>query len=194
MGVARQNVAINKSIWSDLMVPGFSSAYPETWESNKFKRKEEEMKKTEIVTPEKGSIEAAQAALAAEVTSYIEKNPRAFMLSEPRQLTVKKKNDTYAKRPHIGGESFSTVSAYPGKRGALIFTFAPKEVADYALVEMSEKEATDLFPDFKNYIKSAEGGLGAAMDEVKKATAAEAEAAKNADKFEKYADLGFGSF
>jgi hypothetical protein len=133
--------------------------------------------------------------LVNEVEAFIRAYPTSFMLAEPATLTVKTKNGNYSKRPHIGGEDFRATGCYLGKRGALIFVFKPIFVSDYDLMEMSEQDTVKKLAGFQEYIKQAcAGGYDAVVKESKKAAAVEHEREKNANKFEEYADLGFGTW
>lgn len=199
--------------WDDLMTPGFSTERPGEWAST---MKEKEMinkaidvKKTSmravVVDPNLGlsdyrdmpepeeSVDIV-VTLAKEITDHIKENPSTFMLGQPAQLTVKKKDGSYAKRPHIGGEHFISLGAYIGKRHSLVFTFAPQDVADYAVVEMSEADANKLFGGFKQYIENASRTFNEVFKKANRAKAEKAELASNKNRFDTYADLGFGSF
>jgi hypothetical protein len=134
--------------------------------------------------------------LAAQLTEMLKvAEPTSFMLGEPMSLTVKKKDGTYSKHPHIGGENFIPVSAYAGKKGSLIFVFRADHVTSYAEMEMGEAQADVVFTGFKEYIKNAVArGLTHELREAKAEAAKDAELKANAEKFERYADLGFGSF
>jgi hypothetical protein len=135
--------------------------------------------------------------LAGNVTSMFSqvKNPTAFMLGSPASLTVKMKDESYSKRPHIGGEYFIPIAAYAGKKGSLIYVFKCSEVTNYSFMEMSESQAHTMLQGFEPYMKDAfSHGLTQQIRDAKVKAAKEAELADNAKKFEQYADLGFGTF
>lgn len=204
-----------------LTTPGFHSSKPETWGKAKptptpwddlklpspdkfeeeytttFTAKEMEMAKKGIDEDRlEPDTDDTMKVLAEQITTaLVGAKAKAFMLGEPMHLTVRKKDDSYSKRPHIGGEEFIPVRVYAGKRGTLIYVFKPTEVADYAEMEMGEAQAYEHFSGLKKFMEDMiDRGLSVAVKDAKKAMADEEEQRKNAGNFEKYADLGYGSF
>lgn len=116
-------------------------------------------------------------------------------LNQPASLTVKKKDGTFSKSAHIGGEEFKVVGAYLGKRGDVIITFVPYGPTPYAFMEMPIKEARTGMTGFNEVANRAcDGDLGAKMKEINKAKADEKEAKANAGKSEQYAEAGWGEW
>lgn len=133
-------------------------------------------------------------SVADQITEYFASSTQTrLMLNEPHQLTVKKANGQYSKKAHIGGEEFIPLRAYLGKRGQIIYVFRPADAADYAELEVTEKEANELLDGFVAFMKKAPD-LREAMTSAKKIAADAAEREKLAGKAEQYADLGFGSW
>lgn len=146
-------------------------------------------------TMEETDIDAMQEEIAKTATSYFAANHETFMLGEPLQLTVLRRDGRYSKRSHIGGEDFKPIRAYIGKRGKLIYVFRPVMVSDYEHMEMEDSEACEKLTGFKDYIKHAAGSEFERLNnETKRAAADRAEREKLAGREEQYAHLGFGSF
>lgn len=123
--------------------------------------------------------------------------PVSLMLMEPLSLTVKranKPNNGYSKKAHTGGEEFSPVRCYPGKRGSLIYVFKPLAVADYIEMEMPESMAKTALSGFETWIKGViDPDLDRARKEAQQASSVKAEREKLAARAEQYGD-GFGSW
>lgn len=188
--------------FSDLLVPGYNSSRPETWASTKDKwRKDFELiklqKEEQIMATSDNAEEVPPSLeeLAAEFTLRVNgaTDLPLFMLTEPVQITVKKSDGGFSKRPQIGGEDFKVTGAYAGKRNGLIFTFKPDTVTDFETMEMSEKDAKGLLSGFETWFASFPD-MTLAIKEAKKVAADTVEREKNVSKFEQYADMGFGSF
>jgi hypothetical protein len=130
------------------------------------------------------------------MTSFLEsEQSRRFMLAEPLALTVKKKDGSYSKRPHVGGEEFKVVRCYVGKRAGLIYVFKPVDVADYVEMEMSESQAKTSLNDFAAFIGKVGGSeFDRLKRDVMQKASLDAEREKMADRHDVYADLGFGSW
>lgn len=150
-------------------------------------------KEPDLVSDE---VDEAMDTLAEQVTqALIDAKAKTFMLGEPMHLTIKKRDGTYSKRPHIGGEEFVPVRVYAGKRGTLIYAFRPVDAADYVEMEMGEAQAFEHFTGLKKHMEVLiERGLSDSVKEAKKAAADKEEQRKTADNFDKYASLGYGSF
>ena len=131
---------------------------------------------------------------ATVLSKWIDENPQDFMLGDPIQVTVKKKDGTYSKRPQIGGEYFEVVRAYTGKRNSLIFVFKPKSVVDFSEMEMSEVDAVKYLGGFKDYLAGCTRDFRETLVDAKEERAKKLEQKKNAEKFKQYESLGFGSF
>ncbi|MBC7666840.1 MAG: hypothetical protein H7276_24140 [Caulobacter sp.] len=127
--------------------------------------------------------------------SFAKGTSAKFSLTAPDTLTVKKRDGTFAKKPHIGGEEFVCTGVYMGKRGKMIFQFQPTAAADYAQLELTEKQAQDLMGDFEAYAAQIIGrDLQLAKREAAEQSSLEAERAKLSDPSDVYSDLGFGSW
>lgn len=188
--------------FSDLWEPGYNSSRPETWASTKDKwQKDSELiklqKEEQIMATSDNAEEVPPSLeeLAAEFTLRVNgaTDLPLFMLTEPVQITVKKSDGGFSKRPQIGGEDFKVTGAYAGKRNGLIFTFKPDTVTDFETMEMSEKDAKGLLSGFETWFASFPD-MTLAIKEAKKVAADTVEREKNVSKFEQYADMGFGSF
>lgn len=116
--------------------------------------------------------------------------PVSLMLTEPLTLTVKKANkpgDGYSKKAHTGGEEFSPVRCYAGKRGALLYVFKPLAVAEYLEMEMPEAQAKTALSGFETWLKTIiDFELDRSRKEAQQASALKAEREKLADRTEKY--------
>jgi hypothetical protein len=144
-------------------------------------------------TPEEQGV--SLEALASQISERMLEKPETFMLGEPMSLTVKKSDGSYSKRPHIGGEDFRLVRCYVLKREKLIYVFRAIEAIDYLEMEMDEGQAKRALAGFDTYIKEIGGAdFELLKKSAMKKLATEAEKIKNADKEERYAELGFGSW
>lgn len=156
-----------------------------------------EMMKEEINEAE---VATELDALAEQITQNIVAQPPAknvFMLLEPLSLTVKRANksgDGYSKRAHTGGEEFRPLRCYAGKRGTLIYVFAPLAAADYMEMEMTESQAKKALSGFETWLKTVvDPELERARREAQEAASIAAEREKLAGRTE-YQELGFGSW
>ena len=157
---------------------------------------EPELKIKKVATDTPQSEKTALESLAEIVDAHFKASHATFMLSAPCNVTVLKKDETYSKRPMLGGEQFSPVKCYPGKRKSLIFVFKPEQASDFSFIEMPERDAKMyLGKSFSSYLDRAGDGRGKDMfEEAKKSESAAAEAKKNEEKFETYSGIGFGSW
>jgi hypothetical protein len=115
----------------------------------------------------------------------------SFMLAGPCKVTCKRKDGSYLKRSHIGGEEFAFESAYVGAKGKMIFNFAPKSASDYQQIELLEHEALNLMSGFKGALDGAMTvGALAGYGEAKKAAALQAERESLASRATQYQDFG----
>lgn len=170
-----------------LKTPGYSTRHKSEVTN---KGKEEAMKK-EV---ELSEADAALDELAANLTSALGAKSETFMLNTPLSLTVKKADGRFSKRPHVGGEDFAFERAYRGKRGKLIFAFKPVMVSEYVEMEMDTSNAFDALTGFKEFLQEHFGKLDDALGDINKMQADHKEAERLADRNEKYAALGFGSW
>jgi hypothetical protein len=116
------------------------------------------------------------------------------VLFAPESLTVETAT-AYAKMPHIGGESFTPVSAYLGKRGKIIVKFKPEFAAEFTHMEMSVDDACKKLNGFSLIAESCvEGGLSHRLKTIMTTASSEREREAVKDKFAEYADIGFGSW
>jgi hypothetical protein len=116
------------------------------------------------------------------------------MLAAPETLTVKRTNGAYSKQAHIGSEDFAPKSAYIGKRGKLIFVFAPVMVAEYVEMEMDENQAREKLMGFKDFLKEHLGDVQALIAEARANAATREERKSMESRSEAYKDIGFGSW
>lgn len=202
---------------SDLLVPGFNSDDPSTWQSKREKIGRELFNTAPLGAEGKntmpdGAKEKAGVNLQAEVEArdeYIvavnlylnckERHGLTFMLSEPANLTVQKPGAEFSKVPHIGGEYFILKSCYMGKRGKIIFRLTPDSAAHYSHVEMSETEASNLLAGFREFMAAMNRDdiIAKMREKIRDATTAkleESEREKMAGKYDQYSNIGFGSW
>lgn len=181
----------------DLAEPGFHSGNPETWPSHQRAQRlaklvdDAESAVTFDMTEE---AELDMASIAELLTKYMSQQANqgvSFMLNGPCQVTCKRKDGSYLKRSHIGGEEFAFGSAYVGKKGKMIFTFLPKAVSDYERIELMEHEALNLLGGFKGALDGAMTvGSLAGYTEAKKRAALQAEREALAVRADQYQDFG----
>lgn len=194
--------------FGDMMQPGFHSSDSSTWASTKEYVKKYVKKYAEIEELQKKynhsmvkernvetDEEVTMNGFADIMTSFLEsEQSRRFMLAEPLTLTVKKKDGSYSKRPHVGGEEFKVVRCYVSKRSRLIYVFKPVDVADYVEMEMPESQAKASLNDFAAFIGTGGSELDRLKRDVMQKASLDAEREKMADRHDVYADLGFGSW
>lgn len=116
-----------------------------------------------------------------------------FELPEPLKLTVRNGSDFNVK-PFIGGEEFTPVRGYVGKRGKTIIVFKPVGVADFEEMEMTEADAKATFPGFNRYLNDALGEVMDKIQEAREEVKAQERAEEIRSKAETYAEQGFGSW
>lgn len=152
---------------------------------------------TEVNMPEDKDTGAKVDALVKEaVEQYAEAfqdHLTTFELSEPMKLTVRNGSD-YKVKPFIGGEEFTPVRGYIGKKGKTLIVFKPVGTADFEEMEMEETVAKATFSGFGNYLKDSLGELLEKIDEAKAQAKAVEREADIRTKSEIYADQGFGSW
>lgn len=133
--------------------------------------------------------------LAEGLTGYFKDNTRTVKLFAPTMLTVKVVGTGYKKVSHIGGEEFKIDGVYLGKKGKLIFTFAPVDTVTYSHMEMEGDEALASLEHFRNAVDAAVGGdFVQVATAIRRLEADAREAAASASKFTEYEDIGFGSW
>lgn len=181
----------------DLTHIGFSSNDPETWKSHQMAKKalESQMKMAGSDPGEVVGDELDQADVVGSITESVRQaaGEAAFMLGEPAQLTVKRRDGGYAKKSHIGSEEFKFANAYMGKKGQIIFVFKPKGVADYEFAELNENDAKRMLMGFKDILNVAtQSGPLRDINEAKKAAVLAAEREALAVRASSYD--GFGSW
>lgn len=71
-----------------------------------------------------------------------------FTLNQPVTVTVKKRNDRFAKVPLIGDEKFRLTNAYVGKRDGVILVMKPLAGSDYRHMEMNTADAARYLDDY----------------------------------------------
>lgn len=100
-------------------------------------------------------------ALVDDMNAYLSAcNPVELTLNAPESLTVSIPGKGYSKASHLGGECFSAVSAYVGKRNNIIVRFEPRNVVAYAHMEMSTQDAIVKLNGFDEVARNCvEGGL-----------------------------------
>lgn len=166
------------------------------------------MKETAEEIAAKNLLEAGLADLAVDMTTRFQSAGEDFLMTVslhgPETLTVEKAGTGYSKVAHIGGEDFTPFEAYVGKRRQIIVKFRPNNVASYSHMEMSAAEAIQHLSGFEEIINQqlldGDGNERLRVDYNVRNAAIHKEASelrereKNADKFETYADIGFGSF
>lgn len=162
-------------------------------------KKEALMPKDEITRTAEGDPEAQALQeelnlLAEKVTQVLQDTSETFMLAAPETLTVKRTNGAYSKQAHIGSEDFAPKSAYVGKRGKLIFVFAPVMVAEYVEMEMDENQAREKLMGFKDFLKEHLGDVQALIAEARANAATREERKSMESRSEAYKDIGFGSW
>jgi hypothetical protein len=137
--------------------------------------------------------EDVMAPLVEAITKAMGKTKETFMLMEPLTLTVLK-DKGYSKAPHVGSEDFHPVRVYMGKRGKMICVFKPVMTADYKEMEMAQDEAERSLMGFKEFLKETTAGLDATIADARRQIADKAEREALKDRYDKYEDLGFGSW
>jgi hypothetical protein len=143
------------------------------------------------------STEEALVALVTNITAHFRNKPQTFMLNAPAQLTCKKSNGGFTKKAHIGGEEFSPVSAYVGKRQNIIFILKPDFPAEYEHIELGDREAINMLTNFNPYLNEAMtngGRFDASLKKIKKMESNNKESKSLEGKSEQYADIGFGTW
>lgn len=177
----------------DMFEPGFSSRDRDTWRSLKLLYRQKVQMEKEQDDTMKALTEAVTAVIEAQNSDPLHRQHQ--MLTEPLSLTVKKRDGSYSKRPHVGGEEFCPVKAYAGKRGKLIYVFKPLAAADYLEMEMDEAQAKRSLSGFKEWLDTVfDYELASQKKEAIKAVSLAAEREKLATRVDQYANLGFGSW
>lgn len=135
------------------------------------------------------------AAMLTRAISGSKSHEIAFMLTEPATLTTSRGNHvapTYSRVGHIGGESFTPVRAYWGKKGEMIYVFRPMEMANYVEMELPESRLK-LLSGFTDYLKNIGGDLFKEMQEMKLKSSEANERARLLEN-KQYAAMGYGSW
>lgn len=150
------------------------------------------------------------AAMLTRAISGSKSHEIAFMLTEPATLTTSRGNHgvptysrlttsrgnhevpTYSRVSHIGGESFTPVRAYWGKKGEMIYVFRPMEMANYVEMELPESRLK-LLSGFTDYLKNIGGDLFKEMQEMKLKSSEANERARLLEN-KQYAAMGYGSW
>lgn len=141
------------------------------------------------VTEEKKDPQVeAMKEVAEHLTNQWALETPTFTLSAPASLTVLKEDNNYSKQAHIGGEEFKAVSAYVGKRGAIICVFTPVAVERYTQMEMPYNDCVTSFRGFRSHATDvgATGKLAIVTDAKKRI----AQAIELEEKSKVYADFG----
>ncbi|WKZ86265.1 hypothetical protein N5B55_04765 [Ralstonia pickettii] len=140
----------------------------------------------ELVTAlEKDAVSRYEEAFA--------ESPRAFELPEPMKLTVRNGSE-YKIKPFIGGEEFTPVRGYIGKRGKALIVFKPVGVADFEEMEMAESDAKATFGGFNRYLTDTLGEVFERIEAAREEAKAQERAEEIKSKAETYAEQGFGSW
>lgn len=158
------------------------------------------LEEIEMTDEEKTKEALALEALAKAVSDYwggvdYELSEDKFALTGPVSLTIlRAPSEThksgYGKKAHIGGEEFTGVKAYLGKRGQIICCFKPVGVEDYVNMEMPLGDCFAQLTAFQRHF--VEQGFSAQYQAIRDAKNLEKQAA-DLEKFSaKYED--FGSF
>lgn len=173
--------------FEDLATPGFATEDPETWPSHmKAAARFKMAGQSEEITP--------LDAIASSIADHLRRlsgEGQSFMLAEPRNLTILRKDGSVRKRGHIGGEEFAFVDAWVGKKGKLIYKFKPLAVADYEFVELMATEAQECMSGLKAAISSAfDVGELKEMAEAQKRAAIAAEQAALTSRSAQYDNFG----
>jgi hypothetical protein len=115
----------------------------------------------EVELDDETDLEAALADLAADLTShYMSFNPEdlnSCTLLGPEQLTVEVEGRGYRKMAHMGGEDFTPLSAYVGKKRKIIVVFKPVHADAYSTMEMTADEAVTNLSGFEALSVTNEG-------------------------------------
>lgn len=158
------------------------------------------LEEIEMTDEEKTKEALALEALAGSITAYwggvdYELSEDKFALTGPTSLTIlRAPSEThksgYGKKAHIGGEEFTGLKAYLGKRGHIICCFKPVGVEDYVNMEMPLGDCFAQLTGFQRHF--VEQGFSAQYQAIRDAKNAEKQAADLEQFSEKYAD--FGSF
>lgn len=94
----------------------------------------------------------AMEEVATHLTTEWGAHPPTFSLRAPTSLTILKEDNTYSRQAHIGGEEFVAVSAYVGKRGAIICVFTPVATERYTKMEMPFNDARENLRNFREHV------------------------------------------
>lgn len=78
-----------------------------------------------------------------------------FLLSEPKNVTRKTKDEGFSKIPLIGGERLEGIRCYMGKRDGIIFVFETEGVD--GTIEMNGAQALESLEGFEDFINRALG-------------------------------------
>lgn len=126
---------------------------------------------------------------------------RPLELTEPRHVTVAKKDGTYMKIALIGGEVFYTKGCYLGKRGDIIIQATLNDPdTDYSNCEFSAREAEEVLEGYHHIIESYASDYGLENEDKDRKEAAkvgkELEDAKHAEAIlnSRMTDNRFGSW
>jgi hypothetical protein len=139
-------------------------------------------------------IDPTLAEIVAQYGDAFSGEPKNFSLTAPAKL-ITKKGTEYRHTPFIGGEEFTPISAYVGKKGQVLILLKPVDPSDFELLEVPEKQCPNVFgAAFKTYMREVLADALDKKEELAAQSAQLAERTRNADKFETYGDLGFGSW
>ncbi|MFT4064364.1 hypothetical protein [Paraburkholderia sp.] len=121
-------------------------------------------------------------------------NPQTFALASPQKLITQKGKD-FRHTAFIGGEEFTPVSARLGAKGQTLILFKPVDPSDFEFLEVPETACRKTFgAHFASYLRETLGDVAEDVAELEKERRQKAERERNAEKFETYGDLGFGSW
>lgn len=99
----------------------------------------------------------------------VDEHGRMQALNQPHAVTIKRPNGRYSKAALIGGEKFTLVGMYRGKRGDAIAIYKPITPIDGCeYMEMKAKDAMEKMDGFATFIESRIESVESAIEEMKK--------------------------
>jgi hypothetical protein len=202
--------SVGTTLVSDLTIPGFNSddaasfpGGPDAYREELHRRNgtkprpqyklnqkpiDEEVDNMEAtpVTPEEEEL----AKLVGQYESAFSETPGSFMLTAPGKHTTKNGKE-FKIRPFIGGEEFTPVRAYVGKKKGTIIVFKPTYPCDFEFLEIPEKQCKSAFgAAFPIYMHEVLKDVMAAKEEIAAQARKAEEIERNAAAAESYQEFG----
>ncbi|MDR9847111.1 hypothetical protein [Herbaspirillum huttiense] len=153
-----------------------------------------------LKTPEETRLmEEEQAAYkdlveALNAHPLFEKPPAVTLLS-PAQLTAMLPNGEFRKINHIGGEEFSFLKCYMGKRRQIIFCLKRESGAEYAHIELTDAEGVKVMEGWRAMTNIlADGDFAGAVAKAGQVRKQHETAKAQAEHVNRYAQIGGGSW